>query len=104
VAQITRHYHLSRKYGFNARRVPVGLVVDEDGNEDFLRVLRGFIVSIMLSVLQTQSFIYYLRYIFLKINSSIKNGKFVLSGNEPINGLYISNFINVVKTTLLSSV
>jgi len=75
MAQVTRPDHLLRKYGFNVRRVPVGFVVDEDSTEVLLRVLRGFIVSIMLSVLQTQSFICYLRYIFLKINSSIKKWK-----------------------------
>ena len=66
----------------------------------FLRVIRGFIVSIMLSVLPAQSFIYYLSYIFLKINNAIKNG----SENGPINGRHISNFMNVVKTSPLSSV
>lgn len=78
----------------------MGFVVDEDGTEDFLRALRGFIVSIVLSAFKPQPFIYYLRYIFLKINRAIKNG----SGIGQINGRHIRNFVNMVKTSPLSSV
>jgi hypothetical protein len=49
------------------------------------------------------SFFYYQHYIFLKINSVIKM-EVVLTGNKPINGLHFSNFMNVVKTSPLSSV
>jgi len=61
----------------------VGFVVDEDGTEVFLGVLRSFIVSIMLSVLPTQSFIFYLRYIFLKINIAIKKWKWDWTNKWP---------------------
>ena len=81
MAQATRPDILLRKYGFNARIIPVGFVVEEVAlkfcgggscTEVFLRVLRGYLVSIILSVLLTQPFIYYQRYIFLKFNSAIK--------------------------------
>jgi hypothetical protein len=71
--QAARPDHLPRKYGFNALQVPVGFVADEEGTHVFLRVLRGFFVSITLWVLNTLSCFYYQRYIFLTIHSAIKH-------------------------------
>jgi hypothetical protein len=51
----------------------MGFVVDEDDTEVFLQVLRGFLVSMVLSVFQTQPLFYFQQYIFVKINSAIKN-------------------------------